>query len=72
MSSILNIERPGAVRAAAAASDVVPANLQMTDVQATFADISDLTRDVGFRPSTDLEDGIHRFAAWYCRYHRIN
>jgi UDP-glucuronate 4-epimerase len=46
--------------------------MQPGDVQATFADINDLTRDVGFHPSTDLEDGIHRFAAWYCRYHRIN
>jgi hypothetical protein len=39
MSTILNIERPGSVRAAAA-SDVVPANLQMTDVQATFATVN--------------------------------
>lgn len=46
--------------------------MQPGDVQATFADINDLTRDVGFHPSTDLEDGIHRFAAWYCRYHQIN
>lgn len=46
--------------------------MQPGDVQATFADIDDLTRDVGFRPSTPLEDGIHRFADWYCRYHRVN
>jgi len=46
--------------------------MQPGDVQATFADIDDLARDVGFRPSTSLEDGIHRFAAWYCRYHRVN
>ncbi|GEC14163.1 NAD-dependent epimerase [Nitrobacter winogradskyi] len=46
--------------------------MQPGDVQATFADIDDLTRDVGFRPSTSLEDGIHRFAGWYCRYHRVN
>ena len=45
--------------------------MQPGDVQATFADIDDLTRDVGFRPSTSLEDGIHRFAAWYSRYHRV-
>lgn len=46
--------------------------MQPGDVQATFADIDDLARDVGFRPSTSLEDGIHRFADWYCRYHRVN
>lgn len=46
--------------------------MQPGDVQATFADIDDLARDVGFRPSTSLEDGIHRFADWYCRYHRVS
>jgi UDP-glucuronate 4-epimerase len=45
--------------------------MQPGDVQATFADIDDLIRDVGFRPSTSLEDGIHRFVDWYCRYHRV-
>lgn len=45
--------------------------MQPGDVQATFADIDDLMRDVGFRPSTSLEDGIHRFVAWYRDYHRI-
>jgi UDP-glucuronate 4-epimerase len=45
--------------------------MQPGDVQTTFADIDDLTRDVGFRPSTSLDDGIHRFVDWYCRYHRV-
>jgi UDP-glucuronate 4-epimerase len=45
--------------------------MQPGDVQATFADIDDLTREVGFRPLTPLEDGIHRFATWYCRYHQV-
>jgi UDP-glucuronate 4-epimerase len=45
--------------------------MQPGDVQSTFADIDDLTREVGFRPSTTLEDGIHRFADWYCRYHQV-
>lgn len=45
--------------------------MQPGDVQSTFADIDDLARDVGFRPSTPLEDGIRHFASWYCRYHRV-
>ncbi|GAB1716722.1 MAG: NAD-dependent epimerase/dehydratase [Nitrobacter sp.] len=45
--------------------------MQPGDVQATFADIDDLTREVGFRPSMPLEDGIPRFATWYRRYHRV-
>jgi UDP-glucuronate 4-epimerase len=27
-------------------------------------------RDVGFRPSTPIEQGLHNFAAWYRDYHR--
>ena len=43
--------------------------MQAGDVTATYADVSDLMRDVGFRPSTSIEDGIHRFIAWYREYH---
>jgi UDP-glucuronate 4-epimerase len=45
--------------------------LQAGDVPATYADIDDLTRDVGFRPATSLEDGIGRFVAWYRSYYRV-
>lgn len=42
--------------------------MQPGDVEKTFADIDDLVRDVGFRPSTSLDDGISRFVAWYRSY----
>ena len=42
--------------------------MQPGDVPATYADIDDLTRDVGFRPSTPIEEGIRRFVAWYREY----
>jgi UDP-glucuronate 4-epimerase len=45
--------------------------LQPGDVEATYADVSDLEREIGFRPSTSIEDGIARFARWYREYHRI-
>lgn len=45
--------------------------MQPGDVPATYADVDDLMRDVGFRPSTSIEDGIKRFAAWYRDYHRV-
>jgi len=45
--------------------------MQPGDVEATFADVSELERDVGFRPATSIEDGIARFAKWYREYHRI-
>lgn len=44
-------------------------DLQPGDVPATYADIDDLFRDVGFRPSTSIEDGIERFIAWYRDYY---
>ena len=43
--------------------------LQPGDVPATFADVDDLMRDVGFRPSTSIEDGVARFVTWYREYH---
>lgn len=43
---------------------------QPGDVQATYADINDLERAVGFRPATPLADGLARFVAWYRDYYR--
>jgi UDP-glucuronate 4-epimerase len=44
--------------------------MQPGDVPATFADVDDLTADVGFRPATTIEDGVARFVKWYREYHR--
>ncbi len=44
--------------------------LQAGDVPATFADIDDLTRVVGFRPSTPIEEGIRKFVDWYKSYYK--
>ncbi|HWX21806.1 MAG TPA: NAD-dependent epimerase [Candidatus Binatia bacterium] len=45
--------------------------MQPGDVPATCADVSDLTRDVGFKPSTSIEDGVRRFTDWYVDYYNI-
>jgi len=45
--------------------------IQPGDVPATCADVDDLERDVGFRPSTRLADGIRQFVAWYRDYYGI-
>lgn len=42
--------------------------MQPGDVPATYADIEDLARDVGFRPDTPIEVGIPRFVEWYREY----
>ncbi|HET7664253.1 MAG TPA: NAD-dependent epimerase [Rhodanobacteraceae bacterium] len=39
--------------------------MQPGDVEDTFADVSALTRDTGYTPSTSIEEGVKRFAAWY-------
>jgi len=42
--------------------------LQAGDVPDTYADVSELTTDVGYSPSTPVETGIKRFVAWYREY----
>ncbi len=43
--------------------------MQPGDVPETYADIDDLSKDVGFKPSTPIEDGIKRFVEWYREYY---
>ncbi|ASS76732.1 capsular biosynthesis protein CpsI [Tumebacillus algifaecis] len=45
--------------------------MQDGDVPATYADVDDLMRDVDFKPATSIEDGIHRFVAWYKDYYGV-
>ena len=45
--------------------------MQPGDVPATYADIEDLAREIGFRPATTIEDGIGRFANWFREYHKV-
>jgi UDP-glucuronate 4-epimerase len=44
--------------------------LQAGDVPDTWADAEDLVRDVGYRPSTPVEEGVAKFVAWYREYYR--
>jgi UDP-glucuronate 4-epimerase len=53
-----------------AKTELVP--MQPGDVPETCADVDDLMREVGFRPSTAIEDGVRRFAAWYREFHDRN
>jgi UDP-glucuronate 4-epimerase len=50
---------------------VDPQPMQPGDVRDTFADISAIERDHGFRPSTTVDEGVPRFVAWYREYHRL-
>jgi UDP-glucuronate 4-epimerase len=43
--------------------------LQLGDVPETSADITDLERDVGYRPATPVEVGVRRFVDWFMEYY---
>ena len=45
--------------------------LTVRDVEATCANIDDLSDYVGYRPSTPIEVGIQRFVAWYREYYGV-
>jgi UDP-glucuronate 4-epimerase len=45
--------------------------LQPGDVPDTFADVEALVSDVGYKPSTSIEQGIERFIGWYRDYYRL-
>ena len=49
--------------------ELVP--MQAGDVPVTYADVTDLERDFGFKPSTSLRDGLREFAKWYKNYYQI-
>jgi UDP-glucuronate 4-epimerase len=45
--------------------------LQDGDVPETYADVSDLMREIDFQPSTSIEVGITKFVEWYKEYYNI-
>lgn len=45
--------------------------MQPGDVQATYANVDSLIRDVGYRPSTSLEEGMARFIDWYRAFYGV-
>ena len=45
--------------------------MQPGDVQATWADINDLSALTGFSPATPLREGIARFVEWYKEYYKV-
>jgi UDP-glucuronate 4-epimerase len=43
--------------------------MQPGDVPETYADVDDLIAEVGFKPSTSIQEGIGKFVAWYREYY---
>ncbi len=46
--------------------------MQLGDVPETFADVDDLIRDVGYKPSTAITTGIQNFVDWYKAYYQVD
>jgi UDP-glucuronate 4-epimerase len=47
-----------------------PQPMQPGDVKETYADISAIQRDLGFTPTTSIDEGVPRFVSWYREYHK--
>lgn len=45
--------------------------MQPGDVLSTYADVSDLEKDIGFKPGTNIDEGIGKFVSWYRDYYQI-
>lgn len=43
--------------------------MQPGDVYETYADVSELMKDFGFKPSTTIEEGLSKFAEWFLAYY---
>ena len=46
-------------------------DMQPGDVLRTYADVTDLERDINFKPSTSIEDGLKKFVEWYKEYYNV-
>ena len=45
--------------------------MQPGDVRDTYADITAIERDLGFKPTTTIDEGVPRFVVWYREYHGV-
>lgn len=44
--------------------------MQPGDVPDTYANVEDLIHDLGYQPTTPIEEGIKKFAEWYMEYYK--
>jgi UDP-glucuronate 4-epimerase len=45
--------------------------MQPGDVPATWADVNDLAKDLGYAPGVDVREGVKRFVEWYKEYYKV-
>jgi len=46
--------------------------LQPGDVPSTYADVKDLVEDLGYKPSTSIQEGINNFIDWYLDFFKVS
>jgi UDP-glucuronate 4-epimerase len=51
-------------------SEKIYLDMQPGDVLRTYADVSDLEKDINFKPRTSIEDGLGKFVDWYKEYYK--
>ena len=44
--------------------------MQPGDVYSTYADVSELIKDMGYKPETSLQEGISKFIDWYLDFYQ--
>ena len=45
--------------------------MQPGDVPVTWADVEDLVRDLGYKPTVNVEEGVERFVKWYREFYGV-
>ncbi|MBB3650314.1 UDP-glucuronate 4-epimerase [Rhizobium sp. BK619] len=53
-------------------ADIEYLPMQPGDVEATYADVTETTEAVGYRPTTTINEGIPKFVSWFKKYYNIN
>lgn len=53
-------------------AQIIMKPMQLGDVKETYADVSDLERDINFKPSTTIDEGLGKFIKWYKRFYKID
>lgn len=46
-------------------------SMQIGDVYQTYANVDDLIKDYGYKPSTDIKKGLYKFVEWYKKYYNV-
>ncbi|MBA4310820.1 MAG: capsular biosynthesis protein CpsI [Chlorobiaceae bacterium] len=46
-------------------------DMQPGDVHRTYADVTDLVRDIEFQPNTSIDEGLGKFVDWYKEYYNV-